>query len=126
MALSASDKEQECQRYRAKVAKALAQEEDPLAVYFQFVGWTLKHYGRTDPESRLIHLLEEATRAFKDDDLYKGDLRYLKLWSLYCRQVPRADAIVMYESLISNNIGTSYSMLYEEYADLLEKDGRRV
>ncbi|KAF8627015.1 hypothetical protein AX15_004596 [Amanita polypyramis BW_CC] len=122
--VSASDRERERQRYKAKLAKALLDEEDPLAVYYQFVEWTLKQYGEKDPKSGLAQLLEEATRVFKDDDVYKKDLRYLKLWSLYSRQVSRTDAIAIYDSLISNNIGTSYSMLYEEYATLLEKDGR--
>ena len=123
---SAADRDRERQRYRAKLAKALTEEDDPLAAYYQFVEWTLKHYGEKDPKSGLTQLLEEATRVFKDDELYKTDLRYLKLWSLYARQVSRADAIVMYTSLMSNNIGTSYAILYEEYASLLEKDGRCV
>ena len=124
--LSAADRDRERQRYRTKLAKALTEEDDPLAVYYQFVEWTLKHYGEKDPKSGLTQLLEEATRVFKDDKLYKTDLRYLKLWSLHARQVSRADAIAMYASLISNDIGTSYSILYEEYANLLAKDGRCV
>lgn len=123
---TAADRDRERQRYRAKLANAFTEEDDPLAVYYQFVEWTLKHYGDRDPESGLTQLLEEATRVFKDDELYKTDLRYLKLYSLHARQLPRADAIAIYASLISNNIGTSYSMLYEEYATLLEKDGRCV
>ncbi|KAK2460352.1 hypothetical protein APHAL10511_007741 [Amanita phalloides] len=117
-------RERERQRHRAKLTKALTEDDDPLAVYYQFIQWTLKHYGEKDPESGLTQLLEEATRVFKDDELYKTDLRYLKLWSLYARQVSSTDAIKLYASLISNNIGTSYSMLYEEYANLLDKDGR--
>ncbi|KAM6504526.1 other/BUB protein kinase [Amanita muscaria] len=122
--LSPEDRERERQRYRTKLAKALTEEDDPLAVYYQFVEWTLKQYGEKDTKSGLKPLLEEATRVFKEDQVYKTDLRYLKLWSLHVRQLPRADGIGVYASLLSNNIGTDYSMLYEEYAHLLEKDGK--
>ena len=124
--LSAEEKERERLKYREKLAKVLTEEADPLAVYYQFVEWTLKQFGEKDPKSGLKQLLEEATNVFKEDHLYKTDLRYLKLWSLYTRQLPRADAVAAYASLLANNIGTDYSMLYEEYAYLLEKDGRCV
>ncbi|KAF8638244.1 hypothetical protein AX17_002266 [Amanita inopinata Kibby_2008] len=122
---SADDRERERQRYKAKLSKALTEEDDPLSVYYQFVLWTLKHYGERDPKSGLTPLLEEATRVFIEDPLYKTDLRYLKLWSLYARRLSTANAITVYASLLSKEIGTSYSVLYEEYAALLEKDGRR-
>ncbi|TFK40357.1 Mad3/BUB1 homology region 1-domain-containing protein [Crucibulum laeve] len=110
--------------YRAQLAIALNEEDDPLAVYHQFVQWTVKNYGEDNPKSGLLELLEEATRQFKDDPLYKTDLRYLKLWSLYSRQVDRAGAISIFAYLMANSIGTSYAALYEDYAHLLEKDGR--
>lgn len=117
--------EQEKQEFRTKLATAINDEDDPLAVYDQFIQWTLKTYGEDDPNSGLSELLEQATKEFKEDPLYKTDLRYLKLWSLYARQVDRSGAIAIYAYLVSNEIGTSYSVLYEEYATLLEADGRR-
>lgn len=118
--------EQEKQEFRTKLATAINDEDDPLAVYDQFIQWTLKTYGEDDPNSGLSELLEQATKEFKEDPLYKTDLRYLKLWSLYARQVDRSGAIAIYAYLVSNEIGTSYSVLYEEYATLLEADGRCV
>ena len=118
--------ENEKQVFRTKLATAIKDEDDPLAVYDQFVQWTLKTYSENDPNSGLPELLDQATRAFIEDPLYKTDLRYLKLWSLHARQVERPAAIAIYASLLSNEIGTSYSVLYEEYATLLEADGRCV
>lgn len=118
--------EQEKQEFRTKLATAINDEDDPLAVYDQFIQWTLKTYGEDDPNSGLSELLEQATKEFKEDPLYKTDLRYLKLWSLYARQVDRSGAIAIYAYLVSNEIGTSYSVLYEEYTTLLEADGRCV
>jgi len=127
--LAASDEEKlelKKQEFRAKLATATYDEDDPLAVYDQFVQWTLKAYGGNDPNSGLLELLQQATSEFKDDSLYKTDIRYLKLWSLYARQVERSDAIAIYAYLVSTEIGTLYSILYEEYATLLEEDGRCV
>ena len=114
------------QTFRTKLASAINDEDDPLAVYDQFVQWTLKTYGENEPNSGLSELLEQATNEFKEDPLYKTDLRYLKLWSLHARQVDRCGAIAIYAYLVSNDIGTSYSVLYEEYTALLEADGRCV
>jgi checkpoint serine/threonine-protein kinase len=108
------------QQYRDRILSNV-NEDDPLAVYDQFVQWTLKNYAENDPDSGLRELLEEATRKFKDDPSYKTDLRYLKLWSLYARKVESPATI--YAFLLANEIGTNYSLLYEEYADVLEQAG---
>ncbi|KAF9003942.1 Mad3/BUB1 homology region 1-domain-containing protein [Cyathus striatus] len=117
-------KEAERQKYKAQLATALNEEEDPLAVYYQFIQWTIKNYGEYNDKSGLKELLEDATTQFKNDSLYKTDLRYLKIWSLYARQVDRTAAISIYAYLLANGIGISYAALYEEYAHLLEKDGK--
>ncbi|KAF8071969.1 Mad3/BUB1 homology region 1-domain-containing protein [Lyophyllum atratum] len=115
----------ERQKFKAKLATAIKEEDDPLAVYDQFVQWTVKNYGESDPASGLVELLEQATREFKDDLIYRTDLRYLKLWTLYAAQVKRPDAINIYANLLAKDIGTSFSILYEGYAALLEADGRQ-
>jgi checkpoint serine/threonine-protein kinase len=123
---SAPDREREMQKFRARLANALTEEDDPLAVYHQFVQWTIKNYGENNPRSGLKELLKEATTMFKDDSVYKTDLRYLKIWALYARQMDKVSALAIYASLIANDIGTSYSALYEDYAKLLESEGRYV
>ncbi|KAF7799772.1 hypothetical protein EIP86_011014 [Pleurotus ostreatoroseus] len=123
VAVQQLDKKRE--KYKAQLLVALQEEEDPLALYEQFVKWTLDNYpDRLVTRSGLLELLEEATRQFKDDAAYKGDLRYLKLWSLYARHVE--DPAVIYAFLISNEIGTMYAQVYEEYAAALERNGRRA
>ncbi|PPQ94477.1 hypothetical protein CVT25_001110 [Psilocybe cyanescens] len=124
-ALSNAERELQRQKYQAKLATALNEEDDPLAVYHQFVQWTIKNYGESDPKSGLVELLKEATTQFKEDSLYKTDLRYLKLWALYARQMDKAGAISIYAYLLDHDIGTSYSALYEDYANLLEDTNRR-
>lgn len=120
-----TNRDRERQKYKSKLANALNEEDDPLAAYHQFVQWTIKNYGEADPNSGLVDLLKEATTQFKDDSLYKTDLRYLKMWALYARQAKhRSEAIAIYADLVKSDIGTSYSALYEDYAGLLEADGR--
>jgi checkpoint serine/threonine-protein kinase len=111
------------QRYREQISTDI-NEDDPLEAYDNFVQWTLKNYAENDPQSGLVQLLEEATQKFKDDPSYKTDLRYLKLWSLYARRVKNPASI--YASLLSGGIGTTYSLLYEEYANVLEQSGQWV
>ena len=129
MALRATDgtsnRDRERQRYASKLITALNEEDDPLSVYHQFVQWTIKNYDESDPNSGLVDLLKQATMQFKNDSLYKTDLRYLKMWALYARQAKhRSEAIAIYADLVANDIGTSYSALYEDYASLLEGDAR--
>src|SRR6266446_7581066 len=109
-----ADRDRERKRYQYLIATALNEEDDPLETYHQFVQWTLKNYGENDPNSGLLELLKDATSQFKNDSLYKTDLRYLKLWGLYARQVEKVGAISIYSYLVSNDIGTSYSALYED------------
>ncbi|KAJ7773262.1 hypothetical protein B0H16DRAFT_143373 [Mycena metata] len=111
---------------KASLSTALKEDDDPLAAYDRFVKWTVKNYGDDDPSSGLRELLQEATSAFKSDPVYKADLRYLKLWLLYVRQLTRADGIATFAFLLANGIGASYSILYEEYANILELDGRNT
>lgn len=113
-------------QFKASLLTALREDDDPLAAYDQFVKWTVKNYADDDPNSGLRELLEEATSAFRSDPVYKTDLRYLKLWLLYVRQLERAEGIATFASLLANGIGASYSILYEEYASILELDGRYV
>ncbi|KAF8206469.1 hypothetical protein K438DRAFT_1756489 [Mycena galopus ATCC 62051] len=112
--------------FKASLSTALKEDDDPLAAYDQFVKWTVKNYADDDPSSGLRELLQEATAAFKDDPVYKSDLRYLKLWILYIRQLTRADGIATFAFLLANRIGASYSILFEEYAAILELDGRNT
>ncbi|TFK75247.1 hypothetical protein BDN72DRAFT_955245 [Pluteus cervinus] len=134
-------------RYQAQVQNAHMEEDDPLAVYKEFVEWMVKEYSvksadTSKAQSELGELLKKATEQFKDDEVYKQDLRYLKLWVLYIAWVQQdlktrsnkrgpgdkelqvTAALDMYEDLETNGIGTSFSMFYEEYAKLLETHGK--
>jgi len=115
-------------RLRINVEIALGDEDgDPLEAYCRLVYWTVENYPQGhSAESGLLELLEEATRVLKDfrGGVYRGDLKYLKLWLLYASYVDKPT--VIYRFLLANEIGTDFGLLYEEHAAVLERDGRRV
>ncbi|KAH9855355.1 Mad3/BUB1 homology region 1-domain-containing protein [Lenzites betulinus] len=117
-------------RHRANVEIAMEDEDDdadPLEAYSRFVFWTVENYPQGhSAESGLLELLEEATRVLRDDrdGRWRGDLRYLKLWTLYASYVDKPT--IIYKYLLVNEIGTSHALFYEEYAVALERANRRV
>ncbi|KAJ3794717.1 other/BUB protein kinase [Lentinula aff. detonsa] len=114
-------------RLRMNIEMALEDEEDdPLEAYCTLVNWTLENYPQGhSAESGLLELLEEATRVLKDDrgGKWRGEIKYLKLWMLYASFVEKPG--IIYRFLLANDIGTDIAILYEEYAAILERDGRR-
>ncbi|CAK5261949.1 unnamed protein product [Mycena citricolor] len=114
-------------RLRINVEIALEDDEDdPLAAYWRYVNWTLDNYPHgQSAESGLVELIEEATRVLKDhrEGHWRGELKYLKLWMLYTSYVEKPT--IIFEFLIANEIGTGFALLYEEYAAVLEQEGRR-
>ncbi|KAJ7717636.1 Mad3/BUB1 homology region 1-domain-containing protein [Mycena maculata] len=114
-------------RLRINVAIALEDEEDDsLEAYCRLINWTLENYPQGhSAESGLLELLEEATRVLKDDrdGRWRGEIKYLKLWLLYASFVEKPT--IIYNFLIANEIGTEFALLYEEFAAVLERDGRR-
>ncbi|KAL5523287.1 BUB1_1 [Sanghuangporus sanghuang] len=99
-------------------------EEILLDAYVRLVTWTIEHYPRgQSAQSGILETLEEATRAMRHSEYAKVDPRYLNLWIRYGTYVDHPE--VIYEFLLSNEIGTKWAKLYEEYAAILEKMNRR-
>lgn len=71
---------------------------------------------------RILPTLESTTRRFIEDDRYKQDARYLKLWVLYARHVERREEVWAF--LESRDIGTRHASFYEEWAMASEGLGR--
>ncbi|CAG8480534.1 5192_t:CDS:2 [Paraglomus occultum] len=93
--------------------------DDPLDVFNRYIKWTIENYPQGhNHESNLIPLLERATRTFKDDERYKKDPRYLRLWLLYAKYVEHPRDIFVF--LENNEIGQDLAAFYEEYGALLE------
>ncbi len=104
---------------------SIAEADDPLDIYDRYVKWTLAAYPsvQATPQSRLLPLLERATKSFLSSTHYKNDPRYLKLWLHYIRlfsDSPRET----FAFLARHHIGDGLALFYEEFAAWLETQGR--
>ncbi|KXS99860.1 hypothetical protein AC578_4461 [Pseudocercospora eumusae] len=103
----------------------LDEADDPLDVYDRYVKWTLDTYpsAQATPQSRLLPLLERATKTFQSSKDYKNDPRYLKIWLHYIRLFHDAPREV-FVFLARQGIGENLALYYEEFAAWLENGGR--
>ena len=86
------------------------------------VSWAAQHV--TTNNSYFLPLIEGVTRRFTSDARYAQDVRYLKMWVMYTREVERREEV--WAMLESKNIGTNHALFYEEWASATEGLGRYV
>lgn len=107
-----------------KELELIDESDDPLDIYDRYVKWTFDTYPNpASQQSRLLPLLEKATKAFLKSPHYKNDPRYLKLWLHYIRlfsDEPRQT----FAFLARHGIGDGLALFYEEFAAYLETQGR--
>ncbi|KAI6824000.1 hypothetical protein KC340_g6262 [Hortaea werneckii] len=108
-----------------KELQMIDEADDPLDVYDRYVKWTLDAYpsAQATPQSRLLPLLERATKALQGTPQYRNDPRYLKLWLHYIRLFSDAPREV-FVFLARHEIGDGLALYYEEFAAWLENAGR--
>ncbi|WBW74579.1 mitotic spindle checkpoint protein Mad3 [Schizosaccharomyces osmophilus] len=97
-------------------------EEDPLQIWIDYIQWTLNSYpqGNTT-ESGLLSLLERCSQQFTKAPAYKSDIRYLRIWMQYAKYVE--DPAELFSFLSLHEIGTNFSLYYEEFAGYYESNG---
>lgn len=86
----------------------------------RYVTFTVQH--NPSSPSRIIPVVESASRRFIDDARYSQDMRYLKMWIIYQRHVERREEV--WQFLESRDIGTRHAAFYEEWALVMEGLGR--
>ncbi|TGZ76976.1 hypothetical protein EX30DRAFT_367053 [Ascodesmis nigricans] len=106
--------------------KHASELDDPLDVWLRYIKWTNDTFpSGNSAESGLLNLIERCTRQFVKDTQYANDPRYLKLWIQYAQQFSDAPREV-FAYLARNQIGQKLALFYEEYAAMLESQGRRT
>ncbi|SGY81412.1 BQ5605_C009g05496 [Microbotryum silenes-dioicae] len=99
--------------------------EDPLDVHHQYARFVISNYpAGASAANKLVPLLEKSTRRFLQDERYRNDPRYLRLWNLYAKHIDCPEDC--YKFLFAKGVGERLAMLYEEYAAVLEQAGRRT
>ncbi|RKF64551.1 putative protein kinase [Erysiphe neolycopersici] len=112
------------QEYESELA-SMSESDDPLDIYDRYIRWTLDAYpsAQATASSKLLPLLERATKAFINSAQYKNDPRYLKIWIMYIKTVSDAPREV-FAFLARHGIGEYLALYYEEFAAWLECAGR--
>lgn len=103
--------------------ETLEELDDPLELYLQYIKWIRENYrnGNTN-ESCLIQVLERATHDFKDNDYYKNEIRYFKIWLEYITYSDHPGDVFNY--LLKKKIGAELALFYEEYSQFFELNGQ--
>jgi checkpoint serine/threonine-protein kinase len=86
----------------------------------RYIVFTNQHHPSS--ATHLLPLLESTARRFIGDARFSQDVRYLKFWTMYSRQVERREEIWAF--LESRDIGTNHAAFYEEWAAAVEDLGR--
>ncbi|XP_008681224.1 mitotic spindle checkpoint protein BUBR1 isoform X1 [Zea mays] len=109
---------------RKKLIEAIYeyQGEDPLQPWLDCIKWVQEYFPTGGECSGLVVLYEQCVRTLLDDERYKDDLRFLKVWLEYAGNC--ADAEVIYRFLEANQIGQGHAIYYMSYASLLESKNK--
>ncbi|KAK1325446.1 3-phosphoinositide-dependent protein kinase 1 [Acorus calamus] len=100
--------------------------EDPIFPWLRSIETVLEEF-HSDAESsfsRLEGILGDCIRTFMNSDLYRDDVRFLKIWILYADVTQDVEKV--YLEMEDKQIGISHSLLYEAFAFLMESKGNLV
>ncbi|KAG0623744.1 hypothetical protein M758_3G198400 [Ceratodon purpureus] len=109
-----------CERQRRLMVEAIDNYEgdDPLHPWLQLIRWVKDTYPAGGHQSELLPVVEACTRTFQDDERYKSDIRYLRVWVLYADLCKEPQEI--YQFLEARSIGQDHALFYEAYATYKE------
>ena len=127
-ALALDSREQQLikRQFESRIAQRDDDDDDvdPLIHYIEYVEWLRHAYpqGLTSKQSGALGVIERCLMKFKDDDRYRDDIRYLKLWVSYIKDF-HADSPVearnLYVFMYRNKIGLKHELFYIEFSKLL-------
>ncbi|XP_042509703.1 mitotic checkpoint serine/threonine-protein kinase BUB1-like isoform X2 [Macadamia integrifolia] len=100
-----------------------ASANDPLLQWL----WSIKKElegltSSVDSVSQFETLLKDCILKFKDDNRYRNDVRFLKIWFLYVDAVEDFESV--FKMMEDSRICLTYSLRYESSALFLESKGK--
>lgn len=98
--------------------------DDPLLPWLRCVKWVRDTFSHDAQNMYINKLLETCTTTFQNDDKYRNDIRYLKLWILYADS--SQDIEQVYSTMEGKGIGRCHSLFYEAYAIYLELQSKLI
>ncbi|KAJ2658099.1 protein kinase [Coemansia sp. RSA 1200] len=110
-------------QFQAEIAaQDPAETDDPLDVHYRYMQWIFEVFPQANGNQSVIRLVERPLRLFNDDERYRNDTRFVKMWIWYIGIINSGQEAV-FQYLLANRIGDSLAITYEEYARLLESTG---
>ncbi|XP_047178646.1 mitotic checkpoint serine/threonine-protein kinase BUB1 isoform X1 [Vigna umbellata] len=99
---------------------AVNSPEDPLVPFLWSIKKALEASGDSTPN--LSNLLGDCIRNFKNNDRYRNDVRFLKIWLIYMGVSD--DFASVFKEMVDSNVCANNSSLYVWSASLFELKGR--
>eukprot|EP00871_Galdieria_phlegrea_P005633 jgi/Galph1/6070/GphlegSOOS_G4640.1 len=114
--------EKEHEIWEACLEKAMANPtgHDIAKLWRHYWKWIQQSYPKGYPNS--LEFLEKATESIVSVGGYQDSIHALKLWISYADSV--SDPLSIFEYMYANDIGKKFSLFYEAYALILEKNRR--
>ena len=109
----------EAEKARLLAAATREDAEDRLGEWCALIKWTEQTYATGNGlERELMPVLERCARELQEEERYKEDARYLRVWIKYADCCAEPGDI--FKFLRANSIGQRQALYYEAYAAFLE------
>ncbi|KAK3922037.1 Mitotic checkpoint serine/threonine-protein kinase BUB1 beta [Frankliniella fusca] len=89
---------------------------DPLELWCEYISWVEQSFPKHGPEGNLSVLLTKCFQAFKDEEKYKNDRRFVGLWIKYIEMQNDAKRVELYHLLHTQGIGVKCAEFYRSWA----------
>lgn len=107
------------------IAQHLDRMDDPITHFDNEIRRILKHHN-SEPakhmETQLLSVLKAAIFYIQNQERYRNDPRYLRIWLMYAAYYD--NSMHVYSFLARTSISTYLSAFYETVADFLERSER--
>ncbi|KAF5205018.1 Mitotic checkpoint serine/threonine-protein kinase BUB1 [Thalictrum thalictroides] len=104
--------------------EVISNNDDPLFSWLCSIETALdevKKLNNIKARETLDDLLLSCISKFKDNDRYRNDIRFLRIWILYADSIKDFDTV--FQMLEEDDVCLSYALLYLSYAMFLEDKG---
>ena len=93
-------------------------ESDSLDPWIRYIKWTEEEYPAGGQQSNVLILLERCCRTFLQNNGFKNDERYIKIWLKYFDLLE--EPLPLFRFLCANRIGERVSLFYIAWALVAE------
>lgn len=96
--------------------------DDPISLFDREIRRLLHTTSQSNPARQLLSVLERCIYYIQNQQRYRNDPRYLRIWLMYASYYP--DPLHVFTYLERAEIGRYLCAFYENYASILEQNER--